>query len=113
MLISGYINGKDVRICLECRKGMMLADIISNKTQTMYCINCGTKHTYRRTKKGSVEINKLDEKCSEKKMKEILYENEETFMTFVKLLVKEYKLTKEELFDYCNKAEKEEAELNG
>lgn len=113
MLISGYIKGKDVRICLECRKGLMVADMTSNKTQTMYCIDCGTKHTYKRKKSGSVEITKLDVKCSEKKMKEILEENRETFFTFIKLIVKEYGITKAELFNSLEKAEKEEAELNG
>lgn len=110
MLISGYIKGKDVRICLECMKGLMVADMTSNKTQTMYCVDCGTKHTYKRKKSGSVEITKLDEKCSEKKMEEILEENRETFFTFIKLLLKEYDITKEELLDSL---EKEEAKLNG
>lgn len=111
MLLNGYIRGKDVRLCMECKGGVIVADMLETKKQTVYCSICGTKHTYKRTAKGSVAVEKFkDVVCSTKKRDEILIENREYITEFVVLLGKELGLTKENMSEICDKVEKEKAE---
>lgn len=83
MISFGIYKGKELRICLECKGGLLIADIENTKTQEVYCINCGTLHTYKRNKK-TTTVRKLESKCSEEKMLEITRENKDVLKEAMK-----------------------------
>lgn len=85
---------KTLRLCLECRDGVIVADNTIYNKQEVYCVSCGTKHHFRKFKNGCVRLQKYSEKCDEKTRVKLLRESKiimAELVQEVKLYIKESK----------------------
>lgn len=84
---------KTLRLCLECKDGVVIADTSVYNKQEVYCASCGTKHHYRRYKNGCVRLQKFTEKCDEKTRAKLLKESR---IIMTELMIELKKQIKEE-----------------
>ena len=96
MITFGIYKGKELRVCLECGKGILIADVENTKKQKVYCVNCGTMHTYKRTKKHTT-VEKFDEVCNQEKINDIVKENIEVLKEAIKQIAMMDEVIKAEL----------------
>lgn len=96
-MLSLVLDNKDVRICLECSNGLIIGDSSNYETQQVYCLNCGTKHSYKTNKKGRTKITKFNIKCHEDHLEKIRKENYKFMKLLSQAICKKYHISNEEL----------------
>lgn len=90
-MISATFKNKTARICLSCMKGLVIADNTTNKSQKVYCLDCGTEHTIKFNKNGTVRVERFDKKLNPEKLKELNIENLEFIEQFVFAIARYFK----------------------
>lgn len=90
-MISATFKNKTARICLSCMKGLIIADNTTNKVQKVYCLDCGTEHTVKFNKKGTVKVERFDKKLSQEKLKQLNIDNLEFLEQYALAIVRYFK----------------------
>ena len=90
MIVATFIM-ESVRICLSCLKGLIIADNTPNGSQKVYCLDCGTEHTIKFNKNGTVRVERFDKKLNPEKLKELNIENLEFIEQYVFAIARYFK----------------------
>lgn len=90
-MISATFKNKTARICLSCMKGLIIADNTMNKVQKIYCLDCGTEHTVKFNKNGTVKVERFDKKLSQEKLKQLNIDNLEFLEQYALAIVRYFK----------------------
>lgn len=90
-MISATFKNKNARICLSCMKGLIIADNTTNKSQKVYCLDCGTEHTVKFNKNGTVRVERFDKKLNPEKLKKLNIENLEFIEQYVFAIARYFK----------------------
>lgn len=90
-MISATFKNKTARICLSCMKGLIIADNTTNKVQKVYCLDCGTEHTVKFNKSGTIRVERFDKKLNSEKLKKLNIENLEFIEQYVLAIARYFK----------------------
>ncbi|MGL5717375.1 MAG: hypothetical protein ACRCX2_30460 [Paraclostridium sp.] len=90
-MISATFKNKTSRICLSCMNGLIIADNTTNESQKVYCLDCGTQHSVKFNKNGTVRVERFDKKLKPEKLKKLNIENLEFIEQYVFAIARYFK----------------------